>query len=75
MITSAEIWRVLDGRMPYDKWVPLQEIYGLVEKYGNLGDEDNANPAVWRKRARAVLQNKRKVGQIVWAGNANYKLV
>ncbi len=75
MITSGKIWGVLDGKMPYDEWVPLREIYELVERHGELDDEDNADPAVWKKKVRAVLQHRRRIGQIVSGGNAHYKLV
>ncbi len=75
MITSPQIWNILDGKMPYDKWVPLQKIYEIVKEHGNLDEEDRAVPALWQKKVRAVLQHRKKIGQIVWDQQANYKLV
>ena len=75
MITSPEIWNILDGKMPYNEWMSLKDIYGLVKEHGNLDIEDNAIPALWQKKVRSVLQHRKKIGQIVWDNNANYKLV
>ena len=75
MISAPEIWNVLDGKMPYDKWVSLKEIYDLVEEHGPLDKEDRFTPALWHPKVRSVLQYRKKIGQIVGNGNGKYKLV
>ena len=75
MIALTKIWNVLDGKMPYDKWISLEKIYQLVKKHGNLDESDHAIPALWQRKVREVLQERIQIGQIRWDGNAKYKLV
>jgi hypothetical protein len=62
------------------KWISLIDIYDLVERFGNLDDEDfepqspSSDIPKWKRNVRNVLQYRRKTGEIQWDGNTRYLL-
>jgi len=40
MIHLPEIWNIIQTYMPRERWISLDEIYQMMECYGNLDIED-----------------------------------
>jgi hypothetical protein len=66
--------------MPRDQWVPLEEIYGLVDHYSALDDEDyypqspTSDIPKWKRNVRNVLQYRKTSGEIKWDRKGGYLL-
>lgn len=67
--------------MSKNRWVSLDNIYLLIERYCNLDIEDSKSSAPgniepkWKRNVRNVLQTDKKAGKIVWAEvNAKYMI-
>ena len=80
MIRHPEIWKILVSKMPHDKWVSLHDTYQLIERYGDL-DEEDAEPQSpgsgipkWKRDVRNVLQYRKNNREILWDGKAGYRL-
>lgn len=62
------------------KWVPLNDIYSIVEHNLPLDREDydwqspTSSIPKWRRNVRNVLQYRKRKGDIEWDGQANYRL-
>jgi len=80
MIHLREIWDIIQTHMPSERWVPLQEIYQIVERYGDLDAEDfepqspSSDIPKWKRNVRNVLQYRKGTGEIQWDGRARYFL-
>ena len=80
MIHLPEIWDVILRHMPRGRWVSLDEIYQMVESYGNLDAEDfepqspTSDIPKWKRNVRNVLQYWKGKGEIRWDGDAEYLL-
>ena len=80
MIRHPKIWNLIGTSMPRTRWVPLDEIYLLVERNGHLDDEDlqpqspRSDIPKWKRNTRNVLQYRRSTNEILWDGNARYML-
>ena len=80
MTHSSEIWDVLQAKMLRRRWVSLDEIYQIVEQYGNLDDEDfgqqSPSSAIpkWKRNVRNVLQYRKSKDEIQWDRSARYLL-
>jgi hypothetical protein len=80
MITLPKIWNILETKMPRSRWISLKEIYILVQKYGDLDDEDGEPQAPgsgipkWKRNVRNVLQYRKKTGEVEWGHDAHYKI-
>ncbi len=81
-ITSLqEMWEVIDSELFRDIWVPLQDIYVLVETNLNLTKDDflPAAPSTkdpkWRRNVRNVLQHRKTSGDIAWNKDGQYMIV
>jgi hypothetical protein len=80
MIHSQEIWNCIKEKITKNMWVPLEDIYGLVERNLHLDDEDyepqsaNSDVPKWKRNVRNVLQHRKKSGDIEWDGQGRYKL-
>ena len=83
MLHSNEIWQIITQHMPRNKWLKLWDIYEIVERHGDL-DEDDLKPVVkgymgenpqlvWGRNVRNVLQRKKLV-EIEWDGDGSYLL-
>jgi 5-methylcytosine-specific restriction protein A len=77
---NDEIEDVLYAHMPRDRWVPLAELYALIEQRVMLTDAD-LEPAAsrsgsprWQRNVRNLLQSRKRSGGIEWDGDANYRL-
>jgi hypothetical protein len=40
MIRLPKIWACIKDKMPREKWVDIEDIYGLIEKNNSLDEED-----------------------------------
>lgn len=70
--------------MPRDQWVPLAEIYELIERSGRLlpadwdSDAPNSSGIRWQRNVRNVLQKLKSPigggGVFEWDGNGRYRL-
>ena len=71
MIHASEIWNIIKANMPRGRWISLQDIYSLVERFGNLRTDDfepefhTSNVPKWKRNVRNVLQRK-KSKEIRW---------
>ena len=80
MIHLPEIWNIIRTHMPRECWVSLDEIYQMVERYGNLDVEDSepqsptSDIPKWKRNVRNVLQYRKGTGEIQWDGDARYLL-
>ena len=80
MIHSQEIWDIILMYMPRRQWISLNDIYHIVETYGNLDTEDfepqspTSDIPKWKRNVRNVLQNRKKTGKIQWGEEAKYLL-
>lgn len=80
VIRLPEIWGIILMYMPRRQWISLNDIYHMVETYGNLDTEDfepqspTSDIPKWKRNVRNVLQYRKKTGEILWDENANYLL-
>ena len=80
MIHLPEIWSIIRTHMPRERWISVDEIYQMVERYGNLDVEDfepqspTSNIPKWKRNVRNVLQYRKGTGEIQWDGDARYLL-
>lgn len=81
MIHSPEIWDIILTHTPRGRWVSLpDDIYQMVERYGNLDVEDfkpqspTSDIQKWKRNVRNVLQYRKDTGEIQWDGDARYLL-
>lgn len=81
-ITSLQaMWEIIDSELSRDTWIPLQEIYELVENNIHLTDEDflPAAPSTkspkWQRNVRNVLQHRKTNGDIAWNKAGHYMIV
>ena len=81
MIRAYKIRQIIKEHMHKNRWVSLDNIYLLIERYGNLDIEDSKSSAPgniepkWKRNVRNVLQTDKKAGKIVWAKvNAKYMI-
>ena len=80
MIHSKDIWEIIQTKMTRGHWVSLEEIYQIVEGYGDLGNDDfkPQSPASdtpkWKRNVRNVLQYRKSRSEIQWNGKGKYLL-
>ncbi|MDW7776261.1 MAG: hypothetical protein SCH39_08015 [Methanosarcinales archaeon] len=80
MIRLPEIWDIILMYMPRRQWISLNDIYHMVETYGNLDTEDfepqspTSDIPKWKRNVRNVLQYRKKTSEILWDENAKYLL-
>ncbi|MBK9318173.1 MAG: hypothetical protein IPM91_04630 [Bacteroidetes bacterium] len=80
--TSNTLWSILMGNMPLGQWVPIQTLYEIVEaNYGEMLIEEDLSPVTptnneptWHRNLRNVFQNKTATGDLLYDGNANYRI-
>ncbi len=81
MTTIDQLWEVIKRALPRDRWLPLQELYVLVERSIALQPDDflpdaPGSPGIrWQRNVRNVLQSRKATGEILWEpGSASYRL-
>ena len=80
MIHLPEIWDIIQRRTPRGRWISLEEIYQMVERYGNLDTEDfepqspTSDIPKWKRNVRNVLQYRKATGEIRWDEDTRYLL-
>lgn len=81
MIRHPEIWEIIRSNLPTDRFMPLNEMYELVEHQGNLDNEDfepqspTSDMPKWKRNVRNVLQYRKRTGDIEWNHDAGYRLM
>src|SRR4051812_40712866 len=79
ILHHAEIGLVLREHMPGDEWVPLEQIYELVEAHVELTAADLApatpttTSARWKRNVRNFLQSAKDSDEFDWDGMARYR--
>ena len=79
MTHHPEIWEYIKNNMPRGEWVPLDDIYRLIEGNIALDKEDyewqspSSDIPKWKRNVRNVLQY-RKTSEIEWDRYGKYKL-
>ena len=81
-ITSQKaIWEIIDSELNRDVWVPIQDIYALIEANVRLTKDDflPAAPSTkspkWERNVRNVLQRRKTSGHIAWNKDGHYMIV
>lgn len=80
MVHQAELRLAIRGSLTRDNWTPLSQIYRHVEREVNLDNEDwqpqspSSDIPKWQRNDRNSLQSQKRKGEIVWDGQANYRL-
>ena len=76
-----ELWEAIDNDLPRDVWIPLQDIYTLVDGIINFKPDDfhpsasNTSEPKWRRNVRNVLQHRKETGDIAWNKNGHYMIL
>ena len=79
MTNQSKFWEIIRNNLPRDRWMLLEEIYDLIERNCNLDYEDYEPQSPksyipkWKRNVRNVLQY-RKIKDILWDGDAGYKI-
>lgn len=79
MTRLPEIWECIKNNMPRGEWVPLDDIYHLIEGNIDLDKEDyewqspSSDIPKWKRNVRNVLQYRKRTGEIEWDGYGKYK--
>lgn len=82
MITPVKtIWTILKTNMPHGRWVPISELYEIIERNYNQFTTDDLFPVTsynneltWHRNMRDVLQDRRRSREIYYDGSANYRI-
>lgn len=68
MTTATAIWVVLRDHLPQGEWIPLEDVYAIVEKNISFDAEDLSHrPAGavrprWKATVRTLLRSKTQAG-------------
>ena len=79
MTTAEEMWRVISGWIPKQRWVDLTDIYSAVADHAKLDREDDDPDAPgstapkWKRNVRNVLQRQKRLGRVDWQRPARYR--
>src|SRR5688572_21027056 len=75
------LWTVLMNHIPIGQWLNIGALYNLVEENFNAFTADDLQPVTahnnepkWHRNLRNALQRKRESGEILYDGNANYRI-
>jgi hypothetical protein len=80
MTHLPDIWNCIRTHLPRQRWVPLEEIYALVQSFLRLDREDHepqsptSSIPKWKRNVRNVLQYRKGTGDIEWDRQGNYRL-
>jgi hypothetical protein len=70
MIAAEQVLEILQGYVPRNQWIPSEDIYTIVELYGELDDQDRepkvpgSRTPMWKTTVRAVLVSELKKGRV-----------
>jgi hypothetical protein len=71
MTNDAALWTALHAHLPRKTWVPIAEIYGIVQQRISLDEEDlertgsrSASPR-WQTNVRRMLHSKQREGALL----------
>ncbi len=77
----SKIWETIESQLPRDTWIPLQDIYSLIEKSTDFTEKDilpaanTTKTPTWQRNVRNVLQYRKKQGDIAWNKDRHYMIV
>lgn len=80
MTHLPEIWDCIRAYLPRGRWIPLEEIYALVQSRLRLDPEDQQPQSPtsplpkWKRNVRNVLQYRKGTGEIEWGKDLGYRL-
>ena len=80
MTRHSKLWMCIKQQVPHGKWVPINDIYEIVEQNTSLDKEDHqwqspsSDIPKWKRNVRNVLQYRKKTGEIKWDGAAKYRI-
>ncbi len=82
MTTSINtLWTILVSNIPLRQWINIKELYNIVQtNYKSFTTDDLAtvtkdhNEPTWHRNLRNALQNKKKIGEILYDEKANYRI-
>jgi hypothetical protein len=73
-------WQLLEHQLPRDEWIPINEIYAIIE-HGITFTADDFLPSAprngeprWKRNVRNVLQRRKASGEIAWNRSGLYLL-
>jgi 5-methylcytosine-specific restriction enzyme A len=75
------LWTVLTANIPLQQWLDISILYDIVEQnfHGFTPDDfapvttTNKEPT-WHRNLRNALQRKKDIGEILYSGNATYRI-
>ena len=76
---KSEIWKVVKSELSSDEWIPVREIYAIVERGISLDGDDRmpaspgSRPPRWHRNVRNVLQHRKATGEVLWDGHGRYR--
>lgn len=75
------LWTVLTANIPLQQWLDISTLYEIVEQNFNGFTADDIAPVTasnneptWHRNVRNALQRRRESGEILYDGNANYRI-
>lgn len=80
MTHLPDIWECIRQHLPRKRWVPIGDVYSLVQSKlrPDREDQEPQSPSSdipkWKRNVRNVLQYRKRTGEIEWDGQANYML-
>ncbi|MCF8278474.1 MAG: HNH endonuclease [Flavobacteriales bacterium] len=75
------LWTVLTANIPLQQWLSISTLYDIVEhNFDGFTEDDLApvtdtnNEPTWHRNLRNALQRRRESQEILYDGNANYRI-
>jgi hypothetical protein len=75
------LWTVLNANIPLQQWLDISRLYEIVEQNFDAFTRDDLAPVMttkkeptWHRNVRNALQRRRASGEILYDGNANYRI-
>jgi len=75
------LWTVLEANIPLQQWLGISTLYDIVEQNFDGFTADDIVPVTatnneptWHRNVRNALQRRRESGEILYDGNANYRI-
>lgn len=79
MLKSRDVWQIFQTHVPRGEWVDLSDLYDVVRKHGQLGQDDLAAISArtstphWKRTVRNALQRGKAHGEVDWDGKGRYR--
>lgn len=75
MTQDSRLWDTIHRNLPRRQWVPIAEIYAIVEQRVLLDDEDRVCSGIrapvphWHRNVRRILYQKQREGTLMSRAN------